>query len=106
GVYYISPAGNLTRLANDIERPNGIQLGKDEKVLYVANTLGEYVLAYELAGEGSVGARKNFARLKGWSQTENGWSSGADGLALDDSGRLYVASNAGIEVFSDKGEAL
>lgn len=106
GVYYISPAGKLTRLANDIERPNGIQLSKDEKVLYVANTLGEHVLAYELVSEDSVGAKKNFAKLKGWSQTENGWSSGADGLALDDEGRLYVASNAGIEVFSDKGEAL
>ena len=34
GVFYITPAGELKRLANDIDRPNGIQLNKDENVLY------------------------------------------------------------------------
>jgi gluconolactonase len=106
-VYYITPDGALKRLAADIERPNGIQLSPDEKVLYVANTNGEHVLAYDIAADGSVGARRNFARLAGWSKGENGtWSSGADGLAVDEKGRLYVASNNGIEVFSASGEAL
>ncbi|MGZ4998401.1 MAG: SMP-30/gluconolactonase/LRE family protein [Methylobacter sp.] len=106
GVFYISPAGELKRLANDIERPNGIQLNKDENVLYVANTLGEHVLAYDIATDGSISNRRDFAKLEGWKNEENAWSSGADGLAIDDNDRLYVASNAGIEVFSDKGEAL
>jgi len=107
GVYYISPDGVLKRIANDIERPNGIQLSTDEKVLYVANTAGEYVLAYDIANDGSVGTKKNFAKLAGWSKDDKDvWSSGADGLAVDAEGRLYVASNAGIEVFTAKGEAL
>jgi gluconolactonase len=106
GVFYITPTGELKRLANDIERPNGIQLSKDEKVLYVANTLGEHVLAYDIADDGSISNRRNFAKLEGWKNEDNVWSSGADGLAIDDSDRLYVASNAGVEVFSAKGEAL
>ncbi|WP_333873993.1 SMP-30/gluconolactonase/LRE family protein [Methylobacter sp.] len=106
GVFYISPTGELKRLANDIERPNGIQLNKDETVLYVANTLGEYVLAYDIAADGSISNRRNCAKLDGWKNEDNVWSSGADGLAIDDSDRLYVASNSGIEVFSSKGEAL
>lgn len=106
-VYYITPAGQLKRLASDIERPNGIQLSPDEKVLYVANTLGEHVLAYDIAADGALGARRNFARLAGWSKGDNGsYSSGADGLAVDEQGRLYVASNVGIEVFSAGGAAL
>lgn len=105
-VYHISPAGTLKRLAADIERPNGIQLSPDEKVLYVANTAGEYVLAYDIGADGSVGPRRNFARLAGWRQTETGTSSGADGLAVDAQGRLYVASTAGIQIFSPQGEAL
>lgn len=106
-VYYITPAGALQRLAADIERPNGIQLSPDEKTLYVANTLGEHVLAYDIAADGSVGVRRNFARLAGWSKADNGtWSSGADGLAVDEKGRLYVASNAGIEVFAADGAPL
>ncbi|MEF3076470.1 SMP-30/gluconolactonase/LRE family protein [Methylobacter sp. Wu1] len=106
GLFYITPAGSLTRLANDIERPNGVQLSPDEKVLYVANTQGEHILAYDIAADGSIQNKRNFAKLEGWKNTENGWSSGADGLAVDAEGRLYAASNAGIEVFSSKGEAL
>jgi gluconolactonase len=107
GVYYISAEGAVKRIANDIKRPNGIQLSTDEKVLYVANTDGEYILAYDVAADGSVGNKINFAKLAGWGKTETGeLSSGADGLAVDAKGRLYVASSAGIEVFSDKGDAL
>jgi gluconolactonase len=105
-VYRISNKGELKRLAADIERPNGIQLSPDEKTLYVANTNGEYLLAYELAADGSVGPRRNFAKLDGWRKTDTGGSSGADGLAVDEAGRVYVASNPGIQVFSAKGEAL
>ncbi|MGZ5001477.1 MAG: SMP-30/gluconolactonase/LRE family protein, partial [Methylomonas sp.] len=50
---------------------------------------------------------RHFAKLEGWKKGEDGtWSSGADGIALDDDGRLYVASNAGIEIISAKGEGL
>jgi len=105
-VYRIKPQGGLQRIAFDIERPNGIQLSLDEKTLYVANTPGEHLLALDLAADGSVGKRRNFAKLAGWRQTENGPSSGADGLAVDAQGRVYVASTAGIQVFSEKGDAL
>jgi len=103
----ISAKGELKRLPDEIERPNGIQLSPDDKVLYVANTAGEHVLAYDLNTDGSVGPRRNFAKLEGWRKTETGGtSSGADGLAVDANGRLYVASTAGIQVFSAKGDAL
>lgn len=108
GLFQITPSNELKRLATDIERPNGIQLNKDENVLYVANTLGEQILAYDIAADGSISNRRNFAKLAGWKKDDDGqaWSSGADGLAIDDGDRLYVASNAGIEIFSPKGEAL
>jgi gluconolactonase len=106
-VYRIAANGTLTRVANDIERPNGIQLSPDEKTLYVANTLGEHVIAYDIAADGTIGARRNFAKLAGWKKNDAGvWSSGADGLAVDSAGRLYVATSSGVEVFTAKGEAL
>lgn len=105
-VYHITPSGELQRIAADIERPNGIQLSPDEKMLYVANTAGEHVLAYDINADGSVGPRRDFAKLEGWRKTATGTSSGADGLAVDGAGRLYVATTAGIQVFSGKGEAL
>lgn len=106
-VYRINAKGKLTRVANDIERPNGIQLSPDEKVLYVANTWGEHLLAYDIKKDGSVGARRNFAKLDGFRKGDNGvYSSGADGLAVDAKGRVYVASTAGIQVFDARGQAL
>lgn len=106
GLFYISPSKELKRLATDIERPNGIQLSKDEKTLYVANTLGENLLAFDIAADGSVSNKRNFAKLAGWKKEEDGWSSGADGIAIDNDDRVYVASNAGIEVFDKTGKAL
>lgn len=105
-VYRISPEFAIERITADITRPNGIQLSPDEKVLYVANTAGEHVLAFDIAANGKIGPKRDFARLEGFRQTENGPTSGADGLAVDAEGRLYVASNAGIQVFTPKGEAL
>ena len=106
-VYHISAKGELKRVANDLERPNGIQLSPDEKVLYVANTPGEHVIAYDVGNDGSLGKRRNFAKLAGYAKNDKGnYSSGADGLAVDEKGRLYVTSNAGVEVFSAKGDAL
>ena len=106
-VYRLRAGGVLERLAADITRPNGIQLSPDERTLYVADTAGEWVLAYDIAADGKLGPRRNFARLAGFRTLENGsTSSGADGLAVDAEGRLYVASTAGVQVFSAKGEAL
>jgi sugar lactone lactonase YvrE/peroxiredoxin len=105
-VYRVKP-GLLERLAADITRPNGIQLSPDEKTLYVADTAGEFVLAYALQADGSLGPKRQFAKLAGYRQAQNGsYSSGADGLAVDAAGRLYVATNAGVEVFDAGGQAL
>lgn len=105
-VYRIAASGEVKRLAADIERPNGIQLSPDDKVLYVANTGGEHVLAYDVAADGSVGAKRLFAKLEGVQKTATGVNSGADGLAVDALGRVYVAANTGIQVFSAQGERL
>ncbi len=105
-VYQLAADGKLTRIADDIRRPNGIALSPDERTLYVANTAGEWVLAFDLDSKGAVKAKRDFAKLAGFRQTETGPSSGADGLAVDDKGRLYVATTAGVQVFSPRGEAL
>jgi len=109
-VYRISPQGALQRVAGGIGRPNGIQLSPDERVLYVADTWGEHVLAFDIVAGGGLGPARPFAALAGFrrgaSGSSSGGSSGADGLAVDAEGRLYVASSAGVQVFSAAGQAL
>ncbi len=105
-VYYLDPKGQLHLLDSTVPRPNGIQLSRDEKTLYVNNTFGEYVLAYDIGRDGMVSNRRDFARLEGFRKTDTGTTSGADGLAIDAQDRVFVASTAGVQVFSSKGEHL
>ena len=105
-VYYVRPNGSVVRIADDIARPNGIILSPDEKTLYVANTLGAFVVAFDVQPDGSVRNERNFARLGGILMTNRGVRSGADGLAVDEAGRLYATSTIGVQVFSPDGRHL
>jgi len=105
-VYYIRPDGSVVRIADDIARPNGIILSPDEKTLYVADTLGAFVVAFDVQPDGSVRNQRHFARLAGILMTNRGVRSGADGLAVDEAGRLYVTSTIGVQVFSPQGRHL
>ena len=106
-VYYVPAGGKSMRIAEGIERPNGIQLSPDEKTLYVNNTSGEYVLAFDINADGTVKNRRNFAKYPNVAKVPaGGVTSGADGLALDSQGRLYVVATGGVHVFSTKGELL
>jgi gluconolactonase len=108
-VYQLAPDGKLILVTTNIPRPNGVALSPDERTLYVANTAGEWVFAYELNSKGEVGARRDFAKLALPPPAANATAapaSGADGIAVDEKGRLYVATTLGVQVFSDKGETL
>src|SRR5688572_8533633 len=106
-VYYIPPGVKAIRIAEGIARPNGIMLSADEKTLYVNDTNGEYILAFDVKADGSVGNRRNFAKYPTVNKTPAGtFNSGADGFAIDNAGRLYVVSIGGVHVFSPKGDLL
>jgi gluconolactonase len=94
-VYYINPGGQLTRVAADIQGANGIMLSPDDRTLYVTNTAAG-ILAYDVQPDGSIRNRRPFVKPEG----------GQDGLAVDAAGRLYAASDLGIQVFSPQGQHL
>jgi len=105
-VYYVPPGGRAMKIADGIERPNGIQLSRDEKVLYVNNTSGEHLLAFDIQPDGTVRNRRNFATYEGITKNANGVTSGADGLAIDSQGRVYAATSTGVQVFDGQGRRL
>ena len=106
-VYRIAADGKLTLVTGDIPRPNGVALSPDERTLYVANTSGEWVFAYALDSKGAATTRRDFAKLAMPPVQGNATpASGADGIAVDEKGRLFVATTLGVQVFSGKGEAL
>jgi gluconolactonase len=109
-VWYISPEGKITKVAENITRPNGILLSGNEKVLYVNDIRGEYLLAYDVQPDGTLKNRRNFAKYPSTEPLNDGsqfkFTSGADGLAIDTEGRVYVAGLGGVWVYSPKGELL
>lgn len=116
-VYRIDPDGKVTRVIDDLERPNGIAVAPDQKTLYVVdnnNGAGgsRKVYAYELRIDGSAGKRRVIHDF--------GLSRGGDGMCLDSRGNLYVTAGlntphppaeggpakAGVYIFSPAGKQL
>lgn len=103
-VYYLPPHAHLPILINDeITRPNGITLSKDGKTLFVDDTVGDAVFAFAVHADGTAGGRRVFARLH---NLVPGKESGADGMAIDNSDRLYVTSISGVQIFDRNGSYL
>jgi gluconolactonase len=108
-VYYIPPGGEAVRIEEHMIRPNGIQLSPDEKTLYISDSNGEHVIAWDIQPDGLVRNRRDFGALTGRSTRDNGLGgvkTYADGMAIDNDGRLYVATGGGIEVLSPQGDHL
>jgi gluconolactonase len=105
-VYYVPPGGKAVKVADGIRRPNGILLSRDERMLYVNDTQGEHLVAFDVQPDGLLSNRRNFAKYQGATTGPNGVTSGADGLAIDDAGRIYAATAAGVEVFDANGTQL
>ncbi len=106
GLYHLSSDGTVTLVASDIRRPNGVALSPNELTLYVADSWGRQLIAYSVATDGGLSNRRPFASLAGFAELPEGPTSGADGIVVDSEGRVYVATRAGVEVFSERGEAL
>jgi sugar lactone lactonase YvrE len=111
GLYYIPPGGKAIRIFNETTNPNGMMLSRDEKTLYVNWEDGEYLLAFDVKPDGTLGPRRNFAKYEsvkvpGHKDTRIAEGNGADGLAIDSEGRIYACTNRGIEVFSPQGQHL
>ena len=105
-VHYIRPNGEVLLLDDQIARPNGITLSLDEKTLYVDDTEGEYVYAFDVQPDGSVKNKRPFVKLHEPEQGSLGLRSRADGMGLDSTGRLYVATASGVQVIDSRGQYL
>ncbi|MDA1185466.1 MAG: SMP-30/gluconolactonase/LRE family protein [Acidobacteria bacterium] len=108
-VYYVPPGGQPVRIEENMIRPNGIQLSSDERTLYVSDSNGEHVIAWDIQPDGLVANRRDFGTLQGRSMRDNGLGgvkTYGDGMAIDNDGRLYVATGGGIEVLSPSGAHL
>ena len=111
GIYYLPPGGTVMRVEQEIPNPNGVILSRDEKILYANNKDGEYLLAFDVQPDGTLKNRRNFGKyrsltVKGHKDPLIAEDNGADGITIDNDGRVYVPTNVGVEVFSPQGQHL
>ncbi|HEV3333337.1 MAG TPA: SMP-30/gluconolactonase/LRE family protein [Bryobacteraceae bacterium] len=95
GVFYADSKGKVTRYGENLNT-NGIVLSADEKHLYVTN--GATLAAFDVQKDGSLTNQREFAKLEG-----GGFG---DGSTFDTAGRLYVTTNAGVQVIGPDGKYL
>ena len=104
-LFYIKPDGQLVMATDGVERPNGVTLSKNEKILYATNR--EFLMAFDVQPDGSLRNQRTFVALVGLTRAPDGTpQGGADGLIIDDAGRLYAATGPGVQVFSPQGKHL
>lgn len=93
GVYYLSPAGEIIRVIDDFETPNGLIGTPDGKILYVADIQAQKIWKYAIQEDGSLANKTFFA------------PHGSDGMTLDNKGNVYLTSGK-IWVYNPKGELI
>ena len=110
GIFFTDPVNHqVCRIGDDnqvtvadqgIEYPNGIVLSPDRSLLYVADYRGRFVYSYQVQSDGSLQYKQEFFHL----HIPHGQTgSGADGMAVDTEGRLYVATRMGVQVCDQPG---
>lgn len=103
-VYYIPPGKDQAiTITDEIARPNGLTVTRDGKTLIVDDTVGNTVFQFDIQPDGSAKNKRPFAVLH---DIPAGQESGADGMALDRDGRVYVSTVTGVQVFDATGKYL
>jgi sugar lactone lactonase YvrE/L-ascorbate metabolism protein UlaG (beta-lactamase superfamily) len=93
-VYYLSPdRKKLTRVIDDMVRPNGLIGTPDGKTLYVTDNGGGKTFVYRINPDGSLSGKKLFA------------PQGSDGMTIDNEGNIYLTSRA-VVVYNKNGEKI
>ncbi|PZQ48185.1 MAG: gluconolactonase [Rhodovulum sulfidophilum] len=100
GVYRLDPDGTISLMASDFEQPNGLCFEPGETSLLVNDTPRDHIRRFHLAADGTLTGGEVIARLEG---TEPGK---ADGLKVDEQGRIYCTGPAGVHVFHPSGDLI
>lgn len=93
-VYSLCPQRKeLKRVADDLEKPNGIIGSPDGKLLYVADIKANKTYVYSIQLDGTLTDKKLFTSL------------GSDGMTIDEEGNVYLTGK-GVTVFNPQGEQI
>jgi gluconolactonase len=98
GVFRFDPeSSELTLLAKDFAKPNGLCFSLDESQLFVNDTDRQHIRVFDVLDDGSI------ANGRGWAETGGKQPGVADGMKVDAAGNLYCCGSGGIYIFDVSG---
>lgn len=83
-----------------IEFPNGIICSPDHTLLTVNDTRGRFMYSYQIQPDGTLRFKQQYGHLH---RPDGTGHSGADGMAVDTEGRIYVTTSLGLQVSDQLG---
>ncbi len=92
----VTPQGQASIGADQLEAPNGHILTPDQKTLIVAESAASRLTAFDIAPDGTLSGRRLFAQLT--PATEELRIATPDGICLDEQGAVWVADPRGRRV--------
>ena len=92
-VYYYSPDRVVSKVASDLDQPNGIIGTSDGSLLYVSDIDQQVTYRYQIEANGNLSNRKLFVAM------------GSDGMTIDEFGNVYLTGE-GIFVFDPDGKKI
>jgi gluconolactonase len=98
-LYRAPKSDKWVTVADNLNYANGIGVSPDQKTLYVSETVGNCILKFDIAKDGSLRRRSNFALLNVLvpNRVEDPWL-GPDSMKVAGDGKIYVAQWMGGKV--------
>ena len=110
GGYYTDPTnhkvwhfdfdGKRMLVDEGIGFPNGVIASPDRSLLIVSDTHGRFLHSYQIQPDGKLLYKQPYGHLH---LTDDNAQSGADGMTVDDQGRIYVTTRLGVQVMDQLG---
>lgn len=99
-VWYVDQNLKSRVVDQGIRFPNGAITSPDQSLLYVSDTRGHFIYSFQIQANGDLAHKQKYFHLH---VPDNADDSGADGMAVDDQGWLYVATRMGVQVLDQAG---
>lgn len=99
-VWFIDAQRNKRVVHKGLTFPNGVMLSPDQTLLMLADSRTKWVWSFQIQPDGSLAHGQAFYRMETHDEND---ASGADGMAMDTEGRLYVATRIGLQICDQPG---
>ena len=111
-VYRIDPGGEITKVTDELVKPNGLCFSPDYKKLYVVDTgAPKEIKVFDVVDGVKLGKGKVFAVNKGALADKKG-KGGSDGVRCDENGNVWASAGwvgdgfDGVHVFNPEGKMI